>query len=270
MDQRDGGDDSPDSGDEAIVEGEAADLEEDAEFDQAVEAQEPRKTRRRWAFVAVAVIILAGLGVALGLVVSGGGTSASSPAGPEGVPIAQVPDLASAGTTATGTPVDGITCRTSNNQVVKYHIHVHLAVYVKGQERRLPAGVGIPAPQLHEHLSDGLFIDNGVNSCLYWLHDHAYDDIIHVESPYKHTFTLGQFFDIWRQPLGPDQVGPAKGHVVAFVNGTQFNGNPKDVPLLPHAVVQLDVGTPVVPFHVVHFKVSGLCSSNSSCATKLG
>jgi len=30
--------------------------------------------------------------------------------------------------------------------------------------------------------------------------------------------TLGDFFDEWGQPLGPGQVGPAKGHVVALYN----------------------------------------------------
>lgn len=152
-------------------------------------------------------------------------------------------------------------------QSVHFHIHVHLAIFVNGRQLRIPAGAGIAAPRLSEQLPAGLFMDNGVTGCLYWLHVHADDGIIHIEAPYKHTFTLGQFFDVWRQPLGPDQVGPATGTVVAFENGTRFAGNPRNIPLLSQAVVQLDIGTPVVPFQPLMFTVTGGCASNvTTCA----
>lgn len=249
--------------------------EEDVDVEQA-DAYEPSDgdgdgpARRRWwpvaALVAVVIVVL---GVGLGLLLSGGSSSAAT--GPEGVPIQNVPDLAAQSTTATGMPIDGITCRTSAQQSVKYHIHAHVDIFVNGQQERIPAGTGIPGP-ISEHLTNGVFDDNRVpNGCLYWLHVHANDGVVHVESPYKHTFTLGQFFDIWQQPLGPNQVGPARGTVVAFVNGKRFAGNPRDVPLLPHAVIQLDVGSPVVPFHPVSFKVKGLCGAGTlTCATPSG
>ena len=234
---------------------------DDGEFDGAEDEYDEPASRRNWVpFAIVAVVLVVVLGVVLGLVLTRSSPAASS--GPEGVPIEAPPTLASADSTAAGAPVDGITCRTSSQQHIKYHIHVHVAVFVNGQEERLPAGAGIPAPRLYEHLTDGLFVDNGINGCLYWLHIHAYDGVIHVESPYKGTFTLGQFFDIWRQPLGVAQVGPAKGTVVAFENGKRFTGNPRDIPLLPHAVVQLDVGT-FVPFQPVHFTVKGLCGAGT-------
>jgi len=50
-------------------------------------------------------------------------------------------------------------------------------------------------------------------------HVHAQDGIIHVESPTARTYTLGQFFGIWRQPLDAQQVGPARGTLTVFVNG---------------------------------------------------
>ena len=217
-------------------------------------------------FAALAVVVvLAALGLGLGLSLSGGSTPVA--AGPEGVPLQQAPDLASADTTASGAPVDGITCRTAAQQVVGYHIHVHVDVFVNGRLERIPAGAGIPTPRLEEHFPSGLFFDNSVNGCLYWLHTHTDDGIIHVESPTRTTFTLGQFFDVWQQPLGPDQVGPARGPVVAFENGVRFTGNPRDIPLLPHAVVQLDVGSPVVSFVPEQFHVSGLCGAGSQgCA----
>jgi hypothetical protein len=184
------------------------------------------------------------------------------------VAVQDVPDLAPASTTASGAPVDGITCRPTAQQVVRYHIHVHVDIFVHSRQERLPAGAGIAAPRFDEHLASGLFVDNSVDGCLYWLHVHARDGVIHVESPYRHTFTLGQFFDIWGQPLGPDQVGPARGKVVAFENGARLAGNPRDIPLLPHAVIQLDVGEPVVAFQPVSFTVKGLCGAGTAaCGT---
>ena len=83
-------------------------------------------------------------------------------------------------------------------------------------------------------------------TCFYWLHTHAADGIIHIESPVHRSFTLGNFFDEWGQPLSTSQVGPATGHVVAIYNGQVFQGNPRDVPLTAHAQIQLEVGTPLV------------------------
>lgn len=238
--------------------------------DELDDELEPPRARRRWPVLLVALAVLCvGLGVGLGLSLSN--SSSAAPPGPEGVPIQQVPDLASANSTASGRPVDGITCRTSMQQAVGHHIHAHLAIFVNGQQMRIPAGAGIAAPRLDEQLSTGLFIDNGVKGCLYWLHVHADDGIIHIESPVTRTFSLGQFFDIWGQPLGPHQVGPAKGVVVAFENGKQFVGNPRNIPLQSQAVIQLDVGSPVVPFQPLRFSVIGLCGGNStSCSSKSG
>ena len=60
--------------------------------------------------------------------------------------------------------------------------------------------------------------------CYYWLHVHvhvhAQDGVIHIESPAGHTYTLGQFFDLWRQPLSANQVGPAKGKLTTYVGCT--------------------------------------------------
>jgi hypothetical protein len=86
----------------------------------------------------------------------------------------------------------------------------------------------------------------GGGSCFYWLHTHAADGIIHVESPITRTYTLGDFFDLWGQTLGPTQVGPARGRVTALYNGQVFRGNPRDIPLTKHAQIQLEVGQPRV------------------------
>jgi hypothetical protein len=95
----------------------------------------------------------------------------------------------------------------------------------------------------------GVFVTSG--GCFAWLHTHASDGVIHIESPSKKTYTLGDFFDIWQEPLGPNQVGPDKGKVIAFYNGKYYAGNPRTIPLHAHAQIQLDVGRPLVaPEHI--------------------
>jgi hypothetical protein len=52
------------------------------------------------------------------------------------------------------------------------------------------------------------------------------------------------------------------------VNGRRFTGKPRDLPLLDHGVVQLDVGRPVVAFQPITFAVKGLCGAGTfSCST---
>lgn len=223
----------------------------------------PRSTRRYVPFIFLAVLVVAS-GVAA---LTSNRTVSASVVGPEGVLMTNAPLLAPASSSATGAPVDGLTCRSEKNAVVKYHVHVHLAIFVHGVQKGLPAGVGITKPYLTEHLSSGTFLDTGIYDCLYWLHTHVADGIIHVEAPAKATFTLGQFFDVWRQPLSATQVGPAHGNVVIFSNGRRVTGNPRDVALPPGGDLQIDVGSPVVPFQPFAFKVSGLCGQGTAgCA----
>ena len=137
--------------------------------------------------------------------------------------------------------MDGISCQTAEQTL--FHIHAHLTVFVNGSARQVPAAIGIPGAQA-QATAQGPFIASG--TCFYWLHTHAADGIIHIESPVQRTYTLGNFFDVWGQPLGTDRVGPETGHVVALYNGQVYQGNPRDIPLTAHAQIQLMVGTPLV------------------------
>jgi hypothetical protein len=176
------------------------------------------------------------------------------PLGAEGIPVPQAPVLASNASSSTGATVDGIQCNTSEQTI--FHVHTHLTIFVNGHPRQIPYGIGIAPPRQVSHTSRGPFVDAG--SCFYWLHTHAPDGIIHIESPVHRAYTLGNFFDIWRQPLGPDQVGPARGKVTAFYDGKVYKGNPRDIPLGSHTEIQLDVGTPLVAPETVSFAGTGL------------
>jgi hypothetical protein len=173
--------------------------------------------------------------------------------GPEGIPIELGPSLAPASTTSTSRKVDGIQC--APVEQLKYHIHAHLQVYYQGSPRQLPGAIGILGPAV-EQTKFGPFF--GATQCYYWLHTHTADGVIHIESPIQTFFTLGQFFDEWGQPLSSDVVATAKGPVTAFVDGKRWTKSPRDIPIKPHAVIQLEVGKPLVPFQNVSFAGTGL------------
>jgi hypothetical protein len=172
--------------------------------------------------------------------------------GPEGMPLAPGDPLSTVAGAATGATVDGIRCDT--DEQVAYHIHTHLAIYVDGAPRTVPAGIGIVEPQL-ESSPHGMFAQ--ASRCYYWLHVHAADGVIHIESPTEETYTLGQFFDIWNQPLAIGRVGPASGAMTIFVDGKPYTGDPRAIPLLKHGAIQIDIGQ-VVPPAAVDWSTSQL------------
>jgi hypothetical protein len=149
--------------------------------------------------------------------------------------------------------VDGIQCDASE-QVV-YHVHTHLSVFVDGVLHPLPTGIGIVSPVAEQTAHGPFFV---ATRCYYWLHVHAQDGVIHIESPSVRTYTLGEFFDIWRQPLSRSRIGTVTGRLSVFVNGRRYFGNPASVVLGSHEDIQIDVGTPVVPPARVDWSGTGL------------
>jgi len=140
--------------------------------------------------------------------------------------------------------VNGISCDALESTI--FHIHVHLAIFVDGQEQLVPLGVGIGQPWQVEDSAEGPFVTDG--SCFYWIHTHTEDGVVHIESPVRRRFTLGDFFAIWQVPLSATQVGPAQGPVITYVNGSRDDRNPSDIPLLSHERIQLNVGGDVPPY----------------------
>jgi hypothetical protein len=228
-------------------------------------AREARRRRLRlWLMGAAAAVIIAAAAIGGTLGFGGGGAKDSSsapqltlaplstlgtlqsapssgPNGSEGVPVPGAAPLAATAAGTAGQNIDGISCQTSEQTL--FHIHAHLTIFVNGSPRQIPAAVGIPGA-VAQNTPQGPFIGSG--NCFYWLHTHAADGIIHIESPVQRTYTLGEFFDEWGQPLGPGQAGPAKGHVTAIYNGQVYRGNPRGIPLTAHAQIQLEVGGPLV------------------------
>ena len=134
-----------------------------------------------------------------------------------------------------GQDVDGIKCQ--GTEQLAYHIHQHLFILVDGNPQTVPAYIGIPGGPI-------------LPKCIYWLHTHDDSGIIHVESPVEALYTLGQFFDIWGQPLNSSEV--ANHHVTGgalkvFVDAKTYSGDPRDIPLKAHTRIVLEIGKQVPP-----------------------
>jgi hypothetical protein len=164
--------------------------------------------------------------------------------GAEGFPIPDAPPLAPASSVPRRTKtVDGIRCQ--SNERLRSHVHTHLALFVGGKPRKLPAGIGIWPRLPAEEVEAGQFFVTP-KYCFSWLSTHFADGIVHTEAPVARSFVLGELFDVWGQALGRNRVGPAHGKVTAIVDGRVWTGDPRMIPLVSHARIQLEVGRPLV------------------------
>ena len=140
------------------------------------------------------------------------------------------PLLGQAAPQFSGQPIKGISCDAAEGQ--RIHIHQHLAIFDHGKPVAIPAYIGIPQT---------------VN-CIYWLHTHTPDGIIHIEAPVDRSFTLGDFFAVWGKVLDRRQAADAtlrKGEAMhVWVNGKAYAGDPAKIPLIAHTDVTIQVGPP--------------------------
>jgi len=130
------------------------------------------------------------------------------------------------------TAIDGIAC--DKNEHTVYHTHTHLDIFVNGKASEVPGGIGIKP-----------------SDCLYWMHTHSADGVIHVESPQQRLMTLGDFFDIWAQTV---QNVPQFPHIptggnnlpAVYVNGeaVSSSGNYRETKIYPNTEIALVYGSP--------------------------
>ena len=76
----------------------------------------------------------------------------------------------------------------TTDMATQFHIHPILKIIANGQEKAIPANLGIQP------------------TCMTSLHTHDSTGVIHVESPEKRDFTLSDFFAVWKQPFNKDQI----------------------------------------------------------------
>ena len=129
-----------------------------------------------------------------------------------------------------GERVDGISCDSAEG--ARMHIHSHLTILDHGRPVTIPEDIGRPLAA----------------QCFYWLHTHTPDGIIHIESPKFRDFSLGEFFDVWGQPLRRGNVAGAKPRpgesVEIYVDGHPYAGDPREIALTQHLDVAIVVGRP--------------------------
>lgn len=134
-----------------------------------------------------------------------------------------------------GAAIGAFTCMV--NPVQTYHVHSHLSIIQNNEALAIPQYVGA-AP-------------SGSTHCFYQIHTHDQSGKIHVEAPAAGTFTLGNLFDIWKQPLTDSNVAGISGlPVEIFVteNGTVTKVDAadwKNIELKDHREITISLGTEV-------------------------
>jgi hypothetical protein len=115
--------------------------------------------------------------------------------------------------------------------------HTHLTILVNNEPQAVPLGLGA-AP-------------GGITHCFYAIHVHDSSGKVHVTPSAAGTFTLGQLFQIWGQPLTNTNVAGVTGlPVEIFVtdNGTVTRVAEADwnnIELRSHREITIGLGTSV-------------------------
>ena len=112
--------------------------------------------------------------------------------------------------------MDGIECDLGGHDGA-YHIHALVGIRIGGQLYAPPANIGIGT------------------DCMYWVHTHATDGIVHVEAPASVSPTLGDFLDIWAATYPADDLLKTARQAIAAgqvtVDDAPYRGDPLELVL---------------------------------------
>ena len=126
----------------------------------------------------------------------------------------------------------------------------HLELFARGLVVLVPAGIGI-APPLHS--AGEMKVSGG---CSYPARTREPTGVIEVVPDSRST--LGGFFALWGQPLGPRRLAGFRAagveRVRAWVNGRSWPGDPRSIPLLQHSEIVLELGRFVPPHASYRFE----------------
>jgi hypothetical protein len=192
-----------------------------------------------WWWVVGAVVVIAALSVVIIFAVTKKSddrqTDAAAPgldsppatvaASDEALPPWPAPSDATAAATKAGLPM-----LSAEGNVE--HIHVHLDVLADGKAVPVPSKIGIDTTR----------------GAISPLHTHDDSGVIHIESPVKRQFSLGEFFTEWGLSLSADNIGglrAANGKTVrVYVNGKPRTGDPAAITFNQHDEIALVYGPP--------------------------
>lgn len=141
---------------------------------------------------------------------------------------------ASAALVASARPIGDLRCTPAAGE----RFGVHLEIFAREIDVVIPAGIGI-APPLRR---DGAYVRGG--RCSYPARTVEPTGLIEVEK--GSSLTLGEFFDIWGEPLSSSRVltfrARSGSRVSAFVDGSRWRGSPRSIPLRRHKAIVVEVG----------------------------
>lgn len=185
---------------------------------------------QRTALIAIALIVLAGLGIGLGVGLSGGSSNSATTSVVDfsklsGLQNGPPPWNNSVANLQENLQSVGLSPLTAEGTVL--HIHQQLDVYVNGTHVAVPADIGVFGT---EFLTE--------------IHTHDTSGIIHVESPTQTTFRLAQLFGEWDVRLNASCLGSYCGRLHWWVNGKPQTGDTGNLALGQHQVIVIAVGKP--------------------------
>jgi hypothetical protein len=134
-----------------------------------------------------------------------------------------------------GSPIGRFTCVVNPPQELQFR--AHLSILVNNEPQKIPLYLGAsPRPPTH---------------CFFAIHTHDSSGRIHVTPAAPGTFTLGELFQIWGQPLTNTNVAGITGlpvEVYVTDNGTTVKVEDADwaaIELKPHREITIELGTPL-------------------------
>jgi hypothetical protein len=189
-----------------------------------------QQSDRLWWLVGGGVLAAAIVAVAVIAVVSGGTKPANAvnESALVGLQSGPAPWHAELASLADRLQALGLPLLASQGDVL--HIHAHLDLFVNGKRVPVAAGVGI----------------NQGSGFISPLHTHDTTGVIHVESPTKDEFTLGQVFAVWGVRFTPARLGgyyaTSSRPIRFYVDGKLYEKDPTRLVLAAHQEIAVVVG----------------------------
>lgn len=126
--------------------------------------------------------------------------------------------------------IGGIECDKTEHLV--FHNHTKLVVKIQNMTQNIPGGLGILP-----------------NNCIFRLHTHDESGVIHIESPFRQTYTLGQFLTMWKAFDNSSFINnlPAvtsNNTINVFNNGIAVDQSSidfNDIPLKDNSIITMDI-----------------------------
>jgi hypothetical protein len=199
----------------------------------AVRWQSPRE--RSLAFGAL-------LAVVLGLFLADAAKAPGRQAGGDGAGIGRARTLPSLGAHARrGLAIGDLRCTAPRQPVAAAHVEL----FGRGHVVIVPAGVGVAPPRVRS----GAYVTRG--RCRYPIWTSEPTGLVRLG---RRGLTLGDLFAVLGQPLSRGRMARWRATVRAYVGGARWRGDPRRIPLRPHAQIVVQAGPPVLrPNSHYHF-----------------